>query len=93
MDAPRQEVVQAPPQARQPEQELVRERSVTRLQHSGHPRERDVQKLPATNGVENFERDVPGRSQPVSGQARQSSMPVVGEDGTAISRAGIRPAR
>ena len=68
--------------------ELVRESALPSFERRGCVPKRAVEASPAFSLESNREgRGTAGRN------CVQSSIPVVGEDGTAISRAGMRPAR
>lgn len=83
-----QEVVEPPPEPRGPEGELVREGALPRVETGRGLVERAVQ----PSSPLGLEADVEGR---LAARARsdQSSIPFRGDDGTAISREGMRPAR
>jgi len=92
--APLEQVVQPSPQANEAEQQLVREGPVAGLQPVRDPSERDVEAESPPYVRQHAEHRLPGWERPApSGWTPQSSIPEVGEDGTAISRAGMRPAR
>jgi hypothetical protein len=88
MELEADEVIEPAPEPRRPVAELVRERALTRVEAGRRALERAVE-APAALGLEpRCEGDAA-----TGAQTAQSSIPLVGEDGTAISRAGMRPAR
>ena len=82
------QVVEAPSEARRAVCELVREGALADLEPIRDGGEGAVEPLAALGGLSNPKR----RLTPRRGCA-QSNIPVVGDDGTAISRDGILPAR
>jgi hypothetical protein len=82
------EVIESPSQPRHAVGEFVREGPLSRLQRVRSRPESAVEASPALG----FRPYREGR-RPTRTGAAQSSIPVIGDDGTAISRAGIRPAR
>jgi hypothetical protein len=91
VDAEREEVVEPAAQPGRPVRELVRECALSSLQIGGRLWERAIQSPAALALEADLERDLSPRAR--GGASAQSSIPLVGDDGTAISRAGIRPAR
>lgn len=88
MHARRQQPIDPAAQPRDPVREFVRESAVPRLEVGDRLRERDVEPASALDLFSDSER------REASGTKRgQSSIPLVGDDGTAISRDGIRPAK
>jgi len=85
-----EQVVDPAAQARYAVQELVGERPVTRPEPGRGAAERHVEAKATPDGRRDLEGGAAG-----GGDARfaQSSIPSVGDDGTAISRDGMRPAR
>jgi len=82
------QVVQSTAKSCDPVSQLVSKSPVPRLQTSGNGIERAIESPTAFC----FEANGEGRRAARRGPA-QSSIPAVGEDGTAISREGMRPAR
>lgn len=83
-----EEVIDAAPQPGHPVRELVGERPLPRIERTGPVGEGAIQ----SSAPLRLEPDAEGRLPGVR-RLSQSSMPLVGDDGTAISRAGILPAR
>ena len=81
-------MVETSPKSRHPVRQLVGKRPLSRLQLASDRSESAIQTPPSLG----FESDGEGSGATRTDPA-QSSMPVVGDDGTAISRAGIRPAK
>ncbi len=82
------EMVQATAEPRGAVRELVRERTLASLQTACRSLEGAVEAPSALGGAARRERG------PTAGaRTAQSSIPLVGDEGTAISRAGMRPAR
>lgn len=70
--------------------EFLHEPTVAGVQVRSDRRKRAVESLPAARSSQDVERDPPRLGALRGGQ---SSIPFDGDDGTAISRDGIRPAR
>src|SRR5690606_5136365 len=87
LDEPVQNVVEPAPQPQRPVDELLQPRPVPGREPLLRPCEHTVREAPLTDGAERLERA------PASRGDAQSSIPSSGEEGTAISRFGIRPAR
>ena len=85
-----QEMIEPTTQTDRPVDERVEPGSLADLELRGLASESSVQSLTPTRGPKNPVCRVSSRSDPLRGQ---SSIPRVGEEGTAISRDGIRPAR
>ena len=84
----RQQLIDPAAQSRNAVGELVRESAVPRLEAGNRRGERNVESASALDLFSDSERrEAPGT------RRGQSSIPLVGDDGTAISRDGIRPAR
>src|SRR5690606_17926402 len=81
-------MVEPAAQAGRAVRELVHEGAVTRVEVARRDGERAVEPAASLDLLPHRERRPAG-----GGRTRQSSIPVVGEDGTAISRDGILPAR
>ena len=88
MDVPPDEVVQAAPQTGDAVRQLVREAPLPRVEAGSLSLEGLVQPPSPLCLLTSPE----GRSAP-GGRFAQSSIPWVGDEGTAISRDGMRPAR
>jgi hypothetical protein len=85
---PRQQLIDPATQSRDSVGELVRERAIPRLKAGDRRCECNVESTSALDLFSDSERrEAPGTKR------GQSSIPLVGDDGTAISRDGIRPAR
>ena len=88
MHVARQQVIDPAAQSCNPVRELVRESTLPRLEVGDRGGERNVESASALDLFSDSERrEAPGTKR------GQSSIPLVGDDGTAISRDGIRPAR
>ena len=88
MHTGRQQPIDPATQSRNPVREIVRESAVPRFEVGDRRGERDVEPASALDLFSDSER------REASGtERRQSSIPLVGDDGTAISRDGIRPAK
>jgi len=88
MELARQQMVEAASQTRHPVRQLVDEGPLPGGQRPGLPAKGDVQaKSPRYAFL------YPEGRPTGLGDVAQSSIPVVGDEGTAISRDGIRPAR
>lgn len=87
VDQRRECAVQFPGVSQHARRQLVREAAVPLVQRSDRLVPRGVERRAAGNPVQDGERRAAG------GQAGQPSIPRVGDDGTATSRRGIRPAR
>ncbi len=92
MESKRDQVVESAPEPCHPVRQLMGEGTLASVQRVGGGfRERAIESPPALGLQASPKRD-PSPSARWRGLA-QSSIPRVGEDGTAISRAGMRPAR
>ena len=88
MHTPRQQPIDPAAQSRNPVGEFMREGALPRFEIRDRLGERDVEPASALDLFSDSER------REASGTKRgQSSIPLVGDDGTAISRDGIRPAK
>jgi hypothetical protein len=85
---PRQQLIDPATQSRDSVGELVCESAIPRLKTGDRRCERNVESTSTLDLFSDSERrEAPGTKR------GQSSIPLVGDDGTAISRDGIRPAR
>ncbi len=84
----REEVIESTAHARDAPGQLVSERALAGFEPGCGVREGAVDAPPALG----LEANAQGR-RATGNRTAQSSIPVVGEDGTAISRDGMRPAR
>jgi hypothetical protein len=84
----REQPVEPTAQARGAVGELASESPFARVELPGSFVERALEPPPALGSESCLERDPP----PLA-RGAQSNIPLVGEEGTAISRAGMRPAR
>jgi hypothetical protein len=83
-----QEVVEPPTQPGGPERELMRERTLPRVDARRGFVEGAVEPSASLGRESDVERRLAARA-----RSDQSSIPFRGDDGTAISREGMRPAR
>jgi hypothetical protein len=84
----REQVIDPATQSRNPVREFVRERAVPGLEVRDCRGERGIEPTAALDLFSDAERrEAPGTKR------RQSNIPLVGDDGTATSRDGMRPAR
>lgn len=95
-----QEVIETPSETYGPEAELMKEPTVPSLDPGDSLAERQVQPTAPGRGIQDICRGrttfrdlCQGGGPFLTGPEVQSSIPVFGEDGTAISREGIRPAK
>jgi hypothetical protein len=84
-----EQVIQPRAQAADAVDQLLRQGAVARGQTRAGPLQRAVRQVAGADALQRLERG-PARG---TGPGAQSSIPVRGEDGTARSRRGIRPAR
>lgn len=87
MDVGSQQGVETPPKAGGSVGEFVGEGTLALVQAADGSIEGPVEPLAAVGALERFEGRRPARAD------GQSSIPRVGDEGTAIPRAGMRPAR
>jgi len=88
LDEAREPVIDPAAPARRTVGQLVRERPLALVEVPRDRREGPIEPLPTLRAAPGFE----GRF-PSGARSGQSNIPRVGEDGTAISRDGMRPAR